>query len=116
MGLFDRSRKTEKEPEQPADDLVDDLEEMVAPDAAEVFCRRDNMSLPLGNEETLLYVRDTSSAHVLPTFIADLQNHCDTFRTLPQHAIELCRRYGLTHHDIQRIPTNDFLGGHNHVR
>jgi hypothetical protein len=99
MGIFDRPRKAESEQALPPDDPLDEVDDFAGPDAAELFCRRDNVSFPLGNEETLVYVRDSQSAHVLPTFIADLQNHCDTFRTMPEHAIELCRRYGMSHHE-----------------
>ncbi len=59
-------------------------------DDPELYCRTETITLPVGNEEVLVHVRDSGSASVLPEFIADLQRHCDSFKPLREHAIDLC--------------------------
>ena len=75
-------------------------------DDSELYCRTETITLPVGDEEVLVYVRDSGSASVLPRFIAELQPHCDTFRSLDEHAVNLCRRFGLTDRDVKAFETH----------
>jgi hypothetical protein len=70
---------------------------------AELYCRAETVTLPWGDESVLVHVPGSESAHALPKFIADLQNHCDTFKSLRDHAIEICERFKLGSHEVDAI-------------
>jgi hypothetical protein len=72
-------------------------------DSAELYCRAETVTLPWGDESVLVHVQGSESAHALPKFIADLQRSCDTFRSLRDHAIEICERFKLSNHDVGAI-------------
>jgi len=72
-------------------------------DSAELYCRAETVTLPWGDESVLVHVPGTESAQALPKFIADLQSHCDTFKSLRDHAIEICERFKLSNHDVGAI-------------
>ena len=75
-------------------------------DDPELYCRTETITFPVRDEEVLVHVRDSSSASVLPKFIAELQPYCDTFKSLPEHAVNLCQRFGLDHQDVKVIETH----------
>ena len=72
-------------------------------DSSELYCRAETVTLPWGDESVLVHVQGSDSAQALPKFIADLQRSCDTFRSLRDHAIDICERFKLSHHDVGAI-------------
>ena len=72
----------------------------------DAYCRVETITQRLGDANTLLYAQDSGSAVVVPKFIADLQRHCESFKSLQDHAFDLCRRYRYSERDIGAIETH----------
>ena len=70
---------------------------------AELYCRTETVTLPWGDESVLVHVPGSESAQALPKFVAELQRYCDTFKPLRDHAVAICERFKLSHHDVGAI-------------
>ena len=102
MGLFKRSgRPPDGEP--PAGDRQDGVTDPAGSDAPESYCRTETTIMPWGEESVLVHVPGADSARALPKEIADLQRYCDTFKPLREHAVAICERFKLSHHDVGAI-------------
>ena len=102
MGLFKRARRT-ADGEAPAEDRQDGVTDPAGSDVSESYCRTETITMPWGDESVLVHVSGSESAQALPKFIADLQRYCDTFKPLRDHAIAICERFKLSHHDVGAI-------------
>jgi hypothetical protein len=102
MGLFKRAGRP-ADSVSPAEDRQDGVTDPAGSDVSESYCRTETITLPWGDESVLVHVQGTESAQALPKFIADLPRYCDTFKPLRDHAIAICERFKLSHHDVGAI-------------
>jgi hypothetical protein len=102
MGLFKRAGRP-ADSVSPAEDRQDGVTDPAGSDVSESYCRTETITLPWGDESVLVHVQGTESAQALPKFIADLPRYCDAFKPLRDHAIAICERFKLSHHDVGAI-------------
>ncbi len=72
----------------------------------DTYCRGDAVSFPVGGDETLVYAKASRTALVLTNLEAQLMRHCQTFKSLRDHAVDFCRRHRLSDGDVGAIETH----------
>jgi len=102
MGLFKRAGRP-ADSVSPAEDRQDGVTDPAGSDVSESYCRIEAITMPWGDESVLVHVPGSDSARALPKEIADLQRYCDTFQPLRDHAVAICERFKLSHHDVGAI-------------
>lgn len=58
---------------------------------------------PFGDELELVYSRSSSASRILPLCDVNLLSRCGKFRTLDEHAVQICRELGLNEDHVRSI-------------
>jgi hypothetical protein len=64
-----------------------------------------NFNLPLVKGVALLHSKLKDSTYILPSEVAGVLDHCQTFKTLDEHAREVCRNTASSHNQVDAMLT-----------